>query len=103
MYFPSLDQSFGNLSMPECKILISSCAPSEFFNCRSLKDVLLEAKTNPTPALSGQQAFVGGPKYRPLDLRLVLNIVQNSCWFPDQSEALHIESLGEQSLVSVKQ
>ena len=60
-------------------------------------------KGNPTPALSGQQAFVGGPKYRPLDLRLVLNIVQNSCWFPCQSEALQIESLGEQSLIPVKQ
>ena len=46
---------------------------------------------------------MGDSKHRPADLRNSLNIREDGRGFSSQCDSLQIESLGEQSLVTVKQ
>jgi len=46
MYFPSLDQSFGNLLNSSWMMVFSSCVPAEVFVCRSTPYPRFEANTS---------------------------------------------------------
>src|ERR1700687_2339079 len=92
---------FSIRSYEDVSIYIGLSNRSQFFPFAVKPDE--SRKGDPTPALSDKEALLGGPKHRPFDLRLVLDLGQNSRWVSRQSEPLQIESLGEQSLIPVKQ